>query len=217
MSRLAWPCNYFFTLLLAHLRAATFAACVESLTDSYMLVQTLTSKARLSHSMALVLKTAMVWSRGSTWDHHRGIQWCWETHVLDTDKMLPSCIWGVPPLLPCPCWVLTPSKEMTQVPQHLHPCLLPETQQQLWMGCSHSLPGSWWCLIFVLGILTEAQDKDQLNKQQKWCCKLFPCLRIPRASTGVPWEGWMPCTRSAMGFWVRGFLEALSDTFFCHR
>lgn len=88
---------------------------------------------------------------------------------------------------------------------------------QLWMGCS-SLP-AWLLGLFCicLTILTEAQHKDQLSKQQKWCCKLFPCPGMPCESTGVPWEGWIPCTRSAMGFWLWGFLKTLSDTLFCHR
>lgn len=91
----------------------------------------------------------MVWSRGSTLDHHTGIQWCWEAHVLHTDKMLPPCIRDVPPLLPCPCWVLMLNKEMTQCHSTFSPAC-PQRHNQSSMGCSHSLPSSCWCLIFVL-------------------------------------------------------------------
>lgn len=184
MSGFAWPCYYFFTLPLAHLRAATFGACVEGWTEPYMLVQALTSKAGIAipwhWCWRQASRAAGVWGRGSPWDHHRGVQWCWETHVLHTDEMLPSCTQDVPPLLPSDT-----QQGNDTVPEHLLPCLLPETQPAAVHGLL-SLPAYLLVLFNIcLTILTEAQDKDQLSKQQKWCCKLFPC-------PGMLCEQWGP-------------------------
>lgn len=159
MSGLTWPCNFFFSLLLVHLRAATFGACVESSTDSQMSMQTLKPGIKISWQWCWRWQAnavAMVWSRGSTWNHQRGIEWCWETRFTrrqDTAILYPGCATAtaLSPLSFNISWendnatlhaAIAASSLASQPDCSQSHC------QQLQRAAPHSLSSFWYYLIF---------------------------------------------------------------------